>query len=134
MLTVSDVDEDLYIAIQSGADGYLLKDLNSEEFLEMLKGLEIGEAAISRRMTSRLISGFKELSKQNRDSKFLITKRELELLSLMADGLSNKGIAERLFISENTVKYHIRNILQKVGVQNRTEAVALAIRQGILEK
>ena len=58
MLTVSDVDEDLFLAIQSGADGYLLKDLNSGDFLEMLKGLEIGEAAISRRMTSRLISGF----------------------------------------------------------------------------
>ncbi len=133
MLTVSDDDEDLFVAIQSGADGYLLKDLNSDEFLEMLKGLEIGEAAISRRMTSRLFSGFQELSKQTEGSRNLFTERELELLGLMADGLSNKGIAEKLFISENTVKYHIRNILQKFGVQNRTEAVAMAIRQGLLE-
>jgi DNA-binding NarL/FixJ family response regulator len=134
MLTVSDEDENLFAAIQAGADGYLLKDLNSEEFLEMLRGLEVGEAAISRRMTTRLMSGFQELSEQTDTSRNKITERELELLYLMADGLSNKGIAEELFISENTVKYHIRNILQKFGVQNRTEAVALAIRQGYLEK
>jgi DNA-binding NarL/FixJ family response regulator len=134
MLTVSDEDDDLFAAIQSGADGYLLKDLKSDEFLEMLKGLESGEAAISRRMTSRLISGFQELSRQTDRSKSLLTERELELLNLMADGLSNKVIASKLFISENTVKYHIRNILQKFGVQNRTEAVAIGIRQGLLEK
>jgi DNA-binding NarL/FixJ family response regulator len=132
ILTVSDGDEDLFAAIQSGADGFLLKDLNTDEFLEMLGGLEIGEAAISRRMTTRLLSGFQELLGQTDRSKNQLTERELELLYYMADGLSNKGIAERLFISENTVKYHIRNILQKFGVQNRTEAVALAIRQGLL--
>jgi len=133
MLTVSDDDDNLFAAIQSGADGYLLKDLNSDEFLEMLEGLEQGEAAMSRRMTTRLISGFQELSVQTGEPKNLLTERELGLLFLMADGLSNKSIAERLYISENTVKYHIRNILQKFGVQNRTEAVALAIRQGLLE-
>lgn len=133
MLTVSDEDEDLFEAIQSGADGYLLKDLNSEEFLEMLAGLESGEAAISRRMTTRLISGFQELSGQSDRSKNELTEREQELLAYMADGLSNKTIAEKMFISENTVKYHIRNVLQKFGVQNRTEAVAYAIRQGLLK-
>ena len=133
MLTVSAEDDDLFAAIQSGADGYLLKDLNSDEFLEMLGGLEIGAAAISRTMTTRLMSGFQELSGQNDRAKNQLTDREIELLYYMADGLSNKGIAEKLFISENTVKYHIRNILQKFGVQNRTEAVALAIRRGLLE-
>jgi len=133
MLTVSDKNDDLFAALQAGADGYLLKDLNSDEFLEMLGGLEAGEAAISRRMTTQLISGFQELSSQSDRSKNLLTERELELLSFMADGLSNRGIAEKLFISENTVKYHVRNILQKFGVQNRTEAVALAIRQGLLK-
>lgn len=133
MLTVSDEDEDLFAAIQAGADGYLLKDLTSDEFLEMLSGLEQGEAAISRKVTTRLIAGFQQLSSQVTDSKNLLTSRELELLQLLAEGFSNKIIAERLFISENTVKYHIKNILQKFGVQNRTEAVALAMRQGLLE-
>lgn len=134
MLTVSDDDEDLFEAIQNGADGYLLKDLKSNEFLEMLDGLRQGEAAMSRRMTARLISGFQKFSSQANTSKNQLTERELELLHFLAMGLSNKGIAEKLFISENTVKYHIRNILQKFGVQNRTEAVALAIRQGLLEE
>lgn len=133
ILTVSDEDEDLFAAIQAGADGYLLKDLTSDEFLEMLSGLERGEAAISRKATTRLIAGFQQLTTQTFDPKSQLTERELELLHLLADGLSNKNIAERLFISENTVKYHIKNILQKFGVQNRTEAVAIAIRQGLLE-
>jgi DNA-binding NarL/FixJ family response regulator len=133
ILTVSDEDEDLFSAIQSGADGYLLKDLTSDEFLAFLEGMDRGEAAISRRMTTRLFSGFQELSGQSEKNKNQLTERELELLHLMAEGLSNKGIAEKLFISENTVKYHIRNILSKFGVQNRTEAVAQAIRQGLLE-
>jgi DNA-binding NarL/FixJ family response regulator len=134
MLTVSDDDEDLYTAIQTGADGYLLKDLKSDEFLMMLDGLEKGEAALSRKMTTSLITGFQELSTNAELTKMQFTERELELLNLMADGLSNKRIAKKLFISENTVKYHIRNILQKFGVQNRTEAVAQAIRKGLLEE
>ena len=133
MLTVSDADEDLFLAIQAGANGYLLKDLTSDEFLEMLSGLERGEAAVSRKVTSRLIAGYQQLSAQVGDPKSLLTERELELLYLLADGLSNKVIAEKLFISENTVKYHIKNILQKFGVQNRTEAVAMAMRQGLLD-
>ena len=133
ILTVSDDDEDLFAAIQAGADGYLLKDLTSDEFLEMLSGLERGEAAISRKVTTQLIAGFQQLSTQTTDTRNQLTDRELEILRLLADGLSNKIIADRLFISENTVKYHIKNILQKFGVQNRTEAVAMAIRQGLLE-
>jgi DNA-binding NarL/FixJ family response regulator len=134
MLTVSVEDEDLFAAIQFGADGYLLKDLRSDEFLMMLEGLEKGEAAMSRKMTARLISGYQELSAKAGESKNQLTDRELELLFFVAEGSSNKEIAKTLFISENTVKYHIRNILQKFGVQNRTEAVALAIRQGLLEE
>ena len=85
-------------------------------------------------MTTSLITGFQELSAHAEVAKNQLTERELELLYLMADGSSNKGIAKKLFISENTVKYHIRNILQKFNVQNRTEAVALAIRKGFLEQ
>jgi len=132
MLTVSDDDVDLFAAIKAGADGYLLKDLNASTFLEMLEGLERGEAAVTRKTAKRLMGGFKELSSQPASAPDELTTREFELLSLLGEGLPNKVIAERMFISENTVKYHIRNILQKLGVQNRTEAVATALRNGLI--
>lgn len=133
MLTVSDDDQDLFSAIQAGANGYLLKDLNSEDFISMLEGLEKGEAALNRKMITRVMNGYQRLAVQSAESHEGLTEREIELLHLMVDGLSNKQIAENLFISENTVKYHIRNILQKLDVQNRTEAVGLAIRKGLLD-
>jgi len=133
MLTVSSEDDDLFYAIQSGADGYLLKDLNTDEFITLLEGLEKGEGAIDRKMTTRLMDGYKKLATEGNLVQNNLTKREVELLRLMVDGTSNKGIAEKLFISENTVKYHIRNILQKLDVQNRTEAVGLAIKKGLLD-
>jgi DNA-binding NarL/FixJ family response regulator len=133
MLTVSDEDQYLLAAIQAGANGYLLKDLNSEEFLSMLDGLEKGEAALNRKMVTRVMNGYQKLATQSTESNDGLTGREIELLHLMVDGLSNKQIAEKLFISENTVKYHIRNILQKLDVQNRTEAVGIAIRKGLLD-
>jgi DNA-binding NarL/FixJ family response regulator len=133
MLTVSDADDDLLAAIQFGADGYLLKDLNSEMFIRMLAGLERDEAALTPQMTTRLMSGFQELARQTQKTKNDLTEREIDLLNHMAGGFSNKVIAKKLFISENTVKYHIRNILQKLGVQNRTEAVRAAIRRGYLQ-
>ena len=132
MLTVSDDDQDLFEAIQAGANGYLLKDLTSDEFLSLLQGLERGEAALNRKMVTRVMDGFQKLASQSSESPEGLTLRELEVLYHMVDGLANKKIAENLFISENTVKYHIRNILQKLGVQNRTEAVGLAIRKGLL--
>jgi DNA-binding NarL/FixJ family response regulator len=133
MLTVSDNDDDLFSAIQAGANGYMLKDLNSTEFLSLLQGLESGEAALNRKMISRVMNGYQKLASKDPDSQEGLTKREIELLYQMVEGFSNKKIGERLFISENTVKYHIRNILQKLGVQNRTEAVSLAIRKGLLD-
>jgi two-component system NarL family response regulator len=131
MLTVSDDDDDLFNAVRLGADGYLLKDLNANDFLDMLTGLQHGEAAINRKMTSRLMSGFQDLA-QGTEVPEQLTTREVQMLNLMGKGLSNKDIAGKLFISENTVKYHVRNVLQKLGVQNRTEAVAYAIREGII--
>jgi DNA-binding NarL/FixJ family response regulator len=133
MLTVSDDDEDLFQAIKAGANGYLLKDLNSEEFLSMLQGLENGEAALNRKMVTRVMDGFQKLAQTDSENSEGLTQREIEVLNLMVDGLANKQIAKKLFISENTVKYHIRNILQKLGVQNRTEAVGYAIKQGLLD-
>lgn len=132
MLTVSDDDASLLAAIQSGARGYLLKNLNAEEFLDMLAGLQRGEAALTRQMTARLLNGLARRSQRPAPAESL-TPREIELLRLVAEGLPNKAIAQRLSVSENTVKYHMKNILQKLGVRNRAEAIAHALRAGLLE-
>ena len=133
MLTVSDDDADLLEAAKSGANGYLLKNLNSSEFLEMLDGLKRDEAAMTRRMITRLLTGFAKLSQEPTASPRSLTRREIELLRLVVDGMSNKAIVQALSVSENTVKYHMRNILQKLGAQNRTEAVTHAVRAGLLD-
>ena len=133
MLTVSDDDADLFEAVEAGALGYLLKDLSAEEFFHMLDGLQRGEAAISRRMTARLMRGVADLSRQRAEPEKHLTEREVELLRLVAQGMSNKEIAQQLTISENTAKYHIRNILQKLGAQNRAEAITQAMRTGLLD-
>jgi DNA-binding NarL/FixJ family response regulator len=130
MLTVSEEQADLVAAVQSGARGYLLKHLKADEFLDMLHGLERGEAAMSRQTTARLMTGMTQLSRSASDPVNL-TEREAELLRLLAEGLSNKSIAQKLSLSENTVKYHLKNILQKLGVHNRTEAATQAIRMGL---
>jgi two-component system nitrate/nitrite response regulator NarL len=132
MLTVSDDDADLLEAIQAGASGYLLKSLSAEAFIELLQGLERGEAAISGQTTARLIKGIgtRPVPKQQAFEK--LTDREVGLLHLVAEGLSNRAIAQELSISENTVKYHMKNIFQKLNAQNRTEAVTIALQAGIL--
>jgi DNA-binding NarL/FixJ family response regulator len=133
MLTASDDDARLLEAIKSGARGYLLKNLNSEEFLEMLAGLQRGEAAMTRQTTARLLNGLAEQSQRPPDLVESLTEREVELLRLVAEGLGNKAIAQRLAVSENTVKYHMKNILQKLGAQNRAEAIAHALRAGLFK-
>jgi DNA-binding NarL/FixJ family response regulator len=132
MLTVSEEDSDLLAAIQSGAKGFIHKSLSAQEFLELIGGIERGEAALSRRTAARLIAGLGTGPRREEAQLPRLTRRETELLGLVADGLSNKAIAQALSVSENTVKYHVRNILQKLGVQNRTEAVAHALRAGLL--
>ncbi|MEW5958306.1 MAG: response regulator transcription factor [Chloroflexota bacterium] len=132
ILTVSEDDADLIEAIRSGAQGYLLKSLHAEEFFEMLDGLQRGEAAMTRQTTAHLMKGLAKPLPQRAEPGQSLTKREIELLHLAAEGLSNKAIAQTLSVSENTVKYHLRNILHKLNVQNRTEAVTQAIRAGLL--
>jgi ATP/maltotriose-dependent transcriptional regulator MalT len=100
----------------------------------MLEGLQRGEAALTRRTAARLLRGFATLSQEGSGQREALTEREVALLQLVASGLSNRAVAAQLSISENTVKYHMRNILQKLGVQNRTEAVACALRLGLIEQ
>ena len=133
MLTASEDDADLFSAVESGAVGYLRKDLSADEFFEMMNGLQRGEAAMTRKTTTRLMKGFIKLSQRKADPAQSLTQRETELLQLIAQGMSNKAIAQTLSVNANTVKYHIRNILQKLGVQNRTEAVTYAIRADLFD-
>ena len=133
MLTVSDDDADLLAAVKSGANGYLLKSLTADEFLDMLNGLQRGEAAMTRQTTARLLKGLTQSASPPVEPADRLTCREIELLRLVAEGMSNRAIAQALSVSPNTVKYHMKNILQKLNVQNRTEAVSYAIGIGLLE-
>jgi DNA-binding NarL/FixJ family response regulator len=133
MLTVSDDDADLLEAIQAGASGYLLKSLSAEAFIDLLQGLERGEAAISAKTTARLIKGIGTSQPTRHEPVENLSERELGLLKLVAEGMSNRAIAQELSISENTVKYHMKNIFQKLNAQNRTEAVTIAIQLRILD-
>jgi DNA-binding NarL/FixJ family response regulator len=130
ILTVSEDENHLVEAIKSGADGYLLKHLNSNEFLEMIGGLEKGEAAITRSMASRL---FKHVGQQPPARiEPVLSDREVDVLKLVAIGKANREIAVSLSISENTVKFHLKNILIKLNVSNRTEAVMVAVKRELL--
>ncbi len=135
MLTVSDEEADLYEAVKSGASGYLLKDSSIEEVAQAIRVVADGQSLISPSMAIKLIDEFKQMSRPERESgpALRLTERELDVLRLVAQGHSNKEIAVRLFISENTVKNHVRNMLEKLQLHSRMEAVMYAVRENLLE-
>ena len=137
MLTVSDDDEDLFTAIRYGAKGYLLKNLDPEQLFEMLEGVRQGEAPISGVMAAKILQEFRQpeqsLPQQPQPADSL-TPREVEVLQQVVAGATNKEIAGVLYITENTVKIHLRNILEKLQVQNRIQAAVQAVRQGLIEE
>jgi len=135
ILTVSEEDSDLLWAIENGANGYLMKDLTYHDFIDMLTGLENGEAAITRKTAGRLMASLANGEKQSESLAVPVqlTPREIEVLKLVGKGFSNKAISQALSISNNTIKYHLRNILQKLNAQNRTEAVTRAIKLELLD-
>jgi len=132
VLTASDDDESLFQASEAGASGYLLKSLPADQFLDMLLGLERGEAAMTRQTTARLLAGLSRPARTPAATPEALTPQELRLMQYLADGLTNKAIAQAMSVSENTVKYHIKNILQKLGAQNRTEAATYAVQSGLV--
>lgn len=133
ILTVRDEDEHLFEAIKSGAEGYLLKTLRSQQLLTALRGVMRGEAAISPHMATRLLQEFRRLSHMLPDRDVVpLTAREQEILSLIARGASNKEIAEQLHLSLHTVKSHVRRILDKLHVNSRYEAAMYARKEGLL--
>jgi DNA-binding NarL/FixJ family response regulator len=134
MLTVSQEDNKLVDALRAGAKGYLLKSLSSDEFIKLLHGLEKGEPPIPSAVTARLMNYVAKQSSPSEVRNDNLTEREVELLGHLGLGLPNKIIAERLGVSENTVKYHIKNILQKLNFNNRAEAAAYAVRHNLTSK
>ncbi len=133
-LTVSDEDHDLFEAIKAGAEGYLLKNLRPEELFDMIRGVMRGETPLSPAIAGKLLGEFRRRPAQERPDPVegALTARELEILQLVADGLSNAEIATRLFITEGTVKNHLHNILEKLHLQNRVQAAAYALRVGLV--
>jgi DNA-binding NarL/FixJ family response regulator len=134
MLTVSDEEGDLYDAIKNGASGYLLKDSSIDEVAQAVRVVADGQSLISPSMAVKLLDEFKQMSRSDRQVPTpRLTDRELEVLGHVAQGLNNREIAKRLFISENTVKNHVRNILEKLQMQSRMEAVMYAVREKLLD-
>jgi len=135
MLTVSDEEADLYDAVKNGASGYLLKDSSIDEVAQAVRVVADGQSLISPSMAIKLLDEFKQMSRSDRQQVPTprLTERELEVLKLVAHGLNNREIAKRLFISENTVKNHVRNILDKLQLHSRMEAVMYAVREKLLE-
>ncbi|MDQ3422042.1 MAG: response regulator transcription factor [Actinomycetota bacterium] len=136
MLTVSDEEADLYEAVKNGASGYLLKDASIDEVAQAVRVVADGQSLISPSMATKLLEEFKQISSPGRRNDLMVprlTDRELEVLRLVARGLSNRDIAKKLFISENTVKNHVRNILDKLQLHSRMEAVMYALREKLLD-
>lgn len=135
MLTVSDEDRDLFAAIKTGAFGYLLKDVEPEQLFNMLNRVRLGEAPLSGIMATKILLELKQVDRAPvpTPESDLLTEREEEVLKLVANGATNREIAAALSITENTAKMHLRNILDKLHLQNRTQATAYAVRQGLAE-
>jgi len=138
MLTISDEEADLYEAIKAGATGYLLKEISIDEVAAAVRSVYDGQSLISPSMASKLLTEFALMAKRTNERSNQVpaprlTDRELEVLKLVARGMNNRDIARELFISENTVKNHIRNILEKLQLHSRMEAVVYAVREKLLE-
>ena len=136
VLTDADDDAELAGAVRAGARGYLLKDTTPEELVEAVRAVASGSSLLSPAMASRLLDEFAVLVRRSEapaEGTGALSRRELEVLTLVAQGLNNRAIAEALFISENTVKNHIRNIHEKLQVHSRMEAVVRAVRDGVLQ-
>jgi DNA-binding NarL/FixJ family response regulator len=134
-LTVHEQDDRLFAAIRSGAKGYLLKNVPVSKLLDYLRGVERGEAAVSPAMTSHILEEFARLGSgpdPGPAELSELTTREVEVLQEVARGATNREIADRLCISENTVKNHMGNILAKLNLRNRREAAGFARRHGLL--
>ena len=139
ILTISDEEEDLFEAIRAGASGYLLKDIPLDEVADAVRAVHGGQSLINPSMAGKLLTEFATLAKRDNEERAQevpaprLTEREMQVLKLVARGMNNRDIAKELFISENTVKNHVRNILEKLQIHSRMEAVMVAVREKLIE-
>ena len=139
MLTVSEDDDDLFKSIKAGANGYLLKNVRPEQLFEDIRGVMRGEAPIAPAVATKLLEALRtggipvrgQPARRRRAEDTVLTRRESEILQLVAAGMSNKEIANELTITEGTVKNHVHNALEKLHLTNRVQAAAYAVRQGM---
>ncbi len=122
MLTVSDNDEDVVEAVRCGADGYLLKDMDPEEIIDKLREAALGKMVMSSKLTEILATALRKPERAGSRALASLTSRELEILKLIAKGMSNKLIARELNISDGTVKVHVKHFLKKLNLRSRVEA------------
>jgi DNA-binding NarL/FixJ family response regulator len=132
MLTSSEKDGHLYEAVQVGVAGYLLKSLDANELFDLLKGVTNGETAMTRAMAGKLLKAVANRLANGDKGEEALTERELFVLRLVASGASNQEIAQKLSISVNTVKTHLKNILDKLQLENRTQAATYALKHGLV--
>jgi len=128
MLTVSDQAEDLMAALQAGADGYLLKDMEPEDLMQQLAEAARGKITISERLTQLLVASLRDKSRPTSIAEAGLTEQESRILDLLVDGKSNKLIARDLGIAEGTVKVHVKHLLKKLNLRSRVEAAVWADR------
>jgi DNA-binding NarL/FixJ family response regulator len=139
ILTISDEEEDLFEAIRAGASGYLLKDIPLDEVADAVRAVHGGQSLINPSMAGKLLTEFATLANRDDEERTQevpaprLTEREMQVLKLVARGMNNRDIAKELFISENTVKNHVRNILEKLQIHSRMEAVMVAVREKLIE-
>jgi DNA-binding NarL/FixJ family response regulator len=139
ILTISDEEEDLFEAIRAGASGYLLKDIPLDEVADTVRAVHGGQSLINPSMAAKLLTEFAALARRDDEERAQevpaprLTEREMQVLKLVARGMNNRDIAKELFISENTVKNHVRNILEKLQIHSRMEAVMVAVREKLIE-
>ena len=136
VLTTFDLDEYVYGAIRAGASGFLLKDVRPADLIDAIRLVAAGNALLGPTVTQRLLERFAEpepVTGAATEVPASLTEREREILRLISAGLSNSEIAERLVVSETTVKTHVSNLLRKLGVRDRVQAVVLAYEAGVVE-
>ncbi len=139
ILTISDEEEDLFEAIRAGASGYLLKDIPLDEVADTVRAVYGGQSLINPSMAGKLLTEFATLARRDGEERVQevpaprLTEREMQVLKLVARGMNNRDIAKELLISENTVKNHVRNILEKLQIHSRMEAVMVAVREKLIE-
>jgi DNA-binding NarL/FixJ family response regulator len=136
ILTTFDLDEYVYDALRAGASGFLLKDVTAERLFDAVRVVASGEALLAPAITRRLIGEFARLRPQRTRPAAIVladlTPRETEVLRLLAEGLSNPEIADRLVVTEETVKTHVSRVLHKLGLRDRTQAVVIAYESGLV--